>query len=319
MSKNNKKNNTSRNLNPDVNPWNDFVKKAVTSRKKSCQLLLQDAEKLIYDYNDSYPNCVGDCVYNMHIAYMSILTIASFVIVYIKPVALHIILAFSVVVGLVNAIGQGIKYKRKYFDSSYDSVLNKCKYKLQPFDTYPDVQKYIDSLEPYLRQISNKKKMYRWLSVLVFVGYLAVVSGYVGYLCLYDNPRTRQPLENIHDTDGLGVYGKLPEYFKIKLDEPLFSLSPLEGGDEKVGFFIVKGSGSNIMLRFALPNGFGAHQQLEITNTAGKVALQGHRDTEKYNGETGCVPLFDEREKNISALKYLRNHADSLRYRIVNQ
>ena len=68
MSKNkNKKGNTS----PDVDPFDTFGRMAVTSRKKSCQLLLQDAEKLIYDYNDSYPNCVGDCVYNMHIAYMS--------------------------------------------------------------------------------------------------------------------------------------------------------------------------------------------------------------------------------------------------------
>jgi hypothetical protein len=293
--------------------------------KKNCQALLQDVESIIYDYNDSFPNSVGDSVRNWHWVYMAILTIASIAIVIMRPMSMNYVLVFSALLGLMDGIGYFYSYNKGngVFRrvTQYNTVLNQCKDKLKAYAEYSDVSKYLQSLEPYLKQIGRKKTKFRMLAAVVFLGYMAVVGGYVGYIWLYEYTGNRQPLENIHPADGLGVYPKILELYNIQINEPFFTLNPLDSSttNQPIDFFIVQKVYEHkidgVMLRFPFPKEYYFHH-LEITNTDGKVALKGYRDSDNYNGETGCVVLGVDSTFAINALIYLHDNAGNLRYRI---
>lgn len=304
----------------NTNNQNTRPKKVVS--KESCRSAMQEVENNVQDFGNRFPRSIGECVRNSIRRYLLTLVIASAVLMYIQPMIAHGFILFFVAVSVFVA-WQDLDARKKYDNGFYKKTLSRCQNIMRPYAKFPDVKKYTEKIESGIKGVKRQKKGFILMSWLVYAAFLAVVGGYLGYIYLYESPRKRPALENVHPGDGLGIYGKLPEYFGVEKDEPFVYLSPLNDSTDygKIGFFIVEtiytvdGHERNgVVLRFANPNPNKVNYIMEITDKDGNVALKGGL---YRNMRMGYIEFNDDESYTINAINYIYTHADELRYRMV--
>ncbi|MBO4773137.1 MAG: hypothetical protein J5595_11420 [Bacteroidales bacterium] len=149
--------------------------------KTKCQELINQVENKIRYFAYEYPDSVTAVVLNGRLVYLLTLVAASIALMVIQPCIANGILIFCVCVGAL-ACTQDWPVGDTFSRYSFEYTLSKCQKMLRPYADFPDVKKYYDSIEPNLKKLQSKKKLYRVLGVLIMIMFFIVVGGYLWYV-----------------------------------------------------------------------------------------------------------------------------------------
>ncbi|MBR4441198.1 MAG: hypothetical protein IKS00_06585 [Bacteroidales bacterium] len=284
--------------------------------KNNCQNAIRDVENAVFSYKNSFPNSVSECVRNSAKFYLWLMALGSIALLIVQPNMTYGFITFMCVIGAVG-VGQDLPYKHVYF-FDYSNVLLKLK-ELKPYAEFPDIKRYIDSIEPNLQRAKKRKIMFKKLGTAVNILSLVVVVGYLAYVLIYESKYFRGKVENVHPGDGIGVFGELPSYFNMKPDKPFVTIKPLEGSGltDNLDLYVENlGASRNfsdyhMYLCYALPKCSSQHKYV-ITDKQGNPSsiecfvCDSHG---KYSAYVGV-----DEANVINTLNYVYTHTDELRY-----
>ena len=299
----------------DNNNKNKETKQPVLT-KNNCQNAIRDVEDAIYRYKNSFPNSVSECVRNSAKFYLWLMALGSIALVIVQPNMTYGFITFMCVIGAIG-VGQDLPYKHLYsFD--YSNVMFKLD-ELKPYAEFPDIKRYIDSIEPNLKHAKQRKIMFKRLGTAVNILALLVVVGYLTHVLINESKFFRGKVENIHPGDGIGVFSELPSYFNMEPTKPFVTIKPLEGsgltGDLDL-YVENRGAAKNfsdyhMYLCYLRPEG-GSLNKYVITDKQGNYSI--FEDISTHSDGVYTFYLGKDEGLVINKLNYLYTHADELRY-----
>ena len=285
--------------------------------KNNCQNAIRDVEDAVFRYKNSFPNSVSECVRNSAKYYLWLMALGSILLMIFQPLMAHGFILFMCVIGAIG-VGQDLSRKESYnFDYKYEKSLLKY---LAPYAEFPDIKRYIDSIEPTLKLAQKRKIRLKRMGTAVNVLAFVAVAGFLTHILVNESSYFRDDVENIHPGDGIGIFSQLPSYYNMEPHKPFVSIKPLEGSGltENLDLFVEnRGEAKNfsdysMYICYLRPEG-GSLNKYVITDKQGNFSI--FEDFDNYSDGVYTLYLGTEEGLVINKLNYLYTHADELRYK----